>query len=69
MQDTPHGRKHHSGDKRSHIQRHGGDELTATSGAKQPVHHDSDEHDKKRVGVDRQHKTESMRKHHRGTFP
>jgi hypothetical protein len=61
------GHKHHTADKRTQIQQHGGDELQPDP-ASPPGITDPD-NNKEKLGVNEEHKTEAMRKQHRGTFP
>lgn len=62
--DTPRSRRHYSADKRRQVMQHGGDELS-----RQFTKNESPDENRERMGVNRAHKTRTMEKRHRGTFP
>jgi hypothetical protein len=62
--DTPRSRKHYPDNKQTHVQQHGGDELPAPE-----RENGSPDENRNQMGVNDEHKTKTMERQHRGTFP
>jgi hypothetical protein len=61
--DTPRSRRHYTHDKHRQVMQHGGDELTPRPENKSQVEN------RERMGVNGEHKTRTMQKRRRGTYP
>lgn len=67
---TLRGKKHYSDNKRQHIREHGADELAAKPGGEDARENpQKQQKNRKKLGVHEDHKTGTMKKEHRGSFP
>lgn len=70
QEDTLRSPKHYHQDERKQIKQHGGDELAREPAGRDARDNPQDQKEnRKRIGVNEEHKTKKMRKERRGTFP
>lgn len=70
QEDTLRSRKYYDKNQQKQIEQHGADELTAPpEGQAAGGEAGEQQENRERMGVTEEHKTQKMRKAHRGTFP
>lgn len=70
QEDTLRSRKYYDKNEQKQIKQHGADELAAApEGGEAPSETGKQSESREQMDVDEKHKTEKMRKGHRGTFP